>query len=236
MSINADIAQQLVLTSIAPRITIDGLERPTSNALGKPIASTPDGLAAFWKWFGHSKTVDAEGRPSVYFHGTGARFASFRPSKTGFYGGGIYFSSDAESAEEFGDNHNDGDAETILMEVYIKADNPYIYTAPDAFHEQTNVSLARELLGTGEPFLNLIRVLNSRSIAQHTDLWPNPSDQFQIKLLQMGHDALVIDTYLDPAEWIVYDATNIKSVHNFCAFVDDESAEVEEVSHESSRF
>ena len=40
-------------------------------------ATDPTSTPAFRRWFGESKVVDAEGRPLVVFHGTGATFDAF---------------------------------------------------------------------------------------------------------------------------------------------------------------
>jgi hypothetical protein len=50
---------------------IDG--KPTRNSLGKLIHPTEEGIRNFWKWFGNSKVVDAQGRPLVVYHGTNVR-------------------------------------------------------------------------------------------------------------------------------------------------------------------
>lgn len=51
-------------------INIDGVERPTKNSEGKPIAKSEPALRNFWKWFGDSKVVDKDGRPLVVYHGS----------------------------------------------------------------------------------------------------------------------------------------------------------------------
>lgn len=49
----------------ADTIEIDGKTRPALNSNGQRIAQTEEGLRNFWRWFGDSKVVDAEGRPLV---------------------------------------------------------------------------------------------------------------------------------------------------------------------------
>jgi hypothetical protein len=45
-------------------ITVDGVERPTTNSNGKPIHPTVEGVRNFWRWFGSgSKVTDEQGRP-----------------------------------------------------------------------------------------------------------------------------------------------------------------------------
>lgn len=43
------------------------IRRPSLNALGEPIAATPERIAAFWRWFGDSVVVDEQGRPFVMY-------------------------------------------------------------------------------------------------------------------------------------------------------------------------
>ena len=64
-----------VLYQSAPTtITVDGVERSAVNSDGRPIAGSPEALTAFWRWFGDSKVVDAQGRPVVVYHGTAKAF------------------------------------------------------------------------------------------------------------------------------------------------------------------
>ena len=44
-------------------ITVDGVERSTTNSDGKPIHPTAEGVRNFWQWFGDSEVVDSKGRP-----------------------------------------------------------------------------------------------------------------------------------------------------------------------------
>ncbi len=46
--------------------------------------------AAFWKWFGDSKVVDAKGQPLVVYHGTADAFVKFKKSTCGRYSGNKY--------------------------------------------------------------------------------------------------------------------------------------------------
>jgi len=80
----------------ADTITVDGVERPTKNSNGTPIARDQASLRNFWRWFGDSKVVDAQGRPLVVYHGGKAGVEAFDPAKAGTiqtsdWGRGIYF-------------------------------------------------------------------------------------------------------------------------------------------------
>jgi hypothetical protein len=62
-------------------VVIDGIERPTRNSEGRLIHDTLEGVANFWRWFGDSRVVDAEGRPLVVYHGTYAdAITAFEPT------------------------------------------------------------------------------------------------------------------------------------------------------------
>lgn len=99
-------------------IEVDGRTRPTKNNKGNPIHPTVNGIVAFWKWFGDSKTVDVNGNPLVLYHGSYDDFDEFQlpwerddydPDFTGdegYPGGnlgiGFYFTSQRKYAETFG--------------------------------------------------------------------------------------------------------------------------------------
>lgn len=51
-------------------IDVDGLSRPVENAAGNPIAPSDHEIRAFWRWFGDSRLVDGQGRPTALLHGT----------------------------------------------------------------------------------------------------------------------------------------------------------------------
>ena len=64
-------------------IEVDGVLRSTLNSNGKPIHPTEEGVRNFWKWFGDSHVVDANGRPLVVYHGTTADVSAFSKEKLG---------------------------------------------------------------------------------------------------------------------------------------------------------
>jgi hypothetical protein len=51
-------------------IDVDGVQRSAKNNEGNDIFPTEEGIRNFWRWFGDSDTVDEQGRPIVYYHGT----------------------------------------------------------------------------------------------------------------------------------------------------------------------
>lgn len=79
MAKQADLAEEMARLDAendpyeGETINIDGIERPTKNSTGKPIAKSEAALRNFWNWFGDSKVVDEQGRPLVVYHGARGR-------------------------------------------------------------------------------------------------------------------------------------------------------------------
>jgi hypothetical protein len=80
----------------------------TTNAAGAPLHATPEGIANFWRWFGASKTVDGQGQPMVFHHGTPTGgFDAFDPDALGTNTGsasskmGFFFTPDLDAAKHY---------------------------------------------------------------------------------------------------------------------------------------
>jgi len=106
-------------TSAPVSIEVDGVIRPATNSNGQRIAQTEEGLRNFWRWFGDSKVVDADGRPLVVYHGTGEKFSRINLKKGAQ--GLFWFASD-RSAIEAGEVGASGNG--FIMELYAKIENP----------------------------------------------------------------------------------------------------------------
>lgn len=109
--------------------TSQRLSEDNTNSNGQPIASTPEALENFRKWFGDSKVVDAEGRPLVMYHGTSASeqgdaFTSFDTyaSNYGLMGQGGYFTADPAVASSY-TNKGKGQTPTVYK-AYLSIKNP----------------------------------------------------------------------------------------------------------------
>ena len=99
----------------ANTIEVDGVQRPRMNSEGRPIHPSEDGIRNFWRWFGDSKVVDAEGRPLVVYHGTAADFDAFDSKKQSQdRGPGFWFTTDIDRAERYG----------VVKQVYLSIKNP----------------------------------------------------------------------------------------------------------------
>ncbi len=82
---------------LPPKIEIDEVEYPTTASDGRQIHSTRQGVINHRKWFGKSTTVDKEGRPLVFFHGTARVFDEFTPKQAN----AIFVTQERSFAEDF---------------------------------------------------------------------------------------------------------------------------------------
>jgi len=103
--------------TIPDTITINGVDRPTTNSNGKPIAQDEDGVRRFWEWFGSSAVVDEQGRPRVVYHGTAADFSVFKQSDVGIHFGNL------EQAQSRISRNGDG---SNIMPTYLSIQNPLL--------------------------------------------------------------------------------------------------------------
>lgn len=131
--VSANVAEEPG-SGLPTAITVDGVERSTTNSDGRPIASSEEGIRNFWRWFGDSKVVDAEGRPIVVYHATQSDFNEFKTRKIGTsvdfgtLGSGFYFTTSAENANNYASNLNTNTGKQSgesIMPVYLKINNPY---------------------------------------------------------------------------------------------------------------
>lgn len=88
------------------KIPVDGRKRPTTDSEGRQIHPTQEGVEQFWRWFGKSKTVDSEGRPIVFYHGTTSDFSEFQSSN--LTGGLMFFTPEADVGTMYAQGHRTG--------------------------------------------------------------------------------------------------------------------------------
>lgn len=199
-------AMRGVKYSLGRTINIDGVDRPTQNSNGKPIAQTEEGLRRFWRWFGDSKVVDAEGRPLVVYHGTAYKFDAFDPARVGSTfevdDNGFFFTSSESEADKWADaaeavwrrekRAKYGDARVVP--VYLALQNPWTIKA-DTSDETGKSPVAHFESGNGQF---------------------NRGQQNTIQYaVDSGYDGLIVrDDVVDDsheAMLVVFDPTKIKS-------------------------
>lgn len=88
----------------------------------------------FRKWFGDSKVVDADGKPLVVYHGTGADFDSFDPKKIGANykqdKKGFFFTKNSKEAAFAADDAAEKGGASNVMPVYLRLSNPLVVEVP----------------------------------------------------------------------------------------------------------
>jgi hypothetical protein len=112
------------------RLIYSGYEGP--EVFGIQTRPTQEGLQNFWNWFGTSKTIDKQGRPLVFYHGTAADITAFRPKQAG----SVFVTRSPEFAEEFG----------------FLSDNYMVSNFPDFMSDQQVVDVLNETLANPASF------------------------------------------------------------------------------------
>lgn len=184
-------------------IEVDGVSHPTRNSKGMPIASSEDGLIAFWKWFGDSKVVDNEGRPLVVYHGTVSEFDAFDNRKTGsndrgLWGRGHYFSTGVDGPNSYALRQGDG---AKIIPAYLSISNPFIMTTgADFITRLPDGTNQRDLLG---PNLDGVKIKE--------------------KALDGGHDGVIqIKPNGQIGDLVAFAPAQIKSINNRGTFNPDD--------------
>ena len=105
---------------------LDETKDPTQVTGDKKQATTN-----FLRWFGGSKVVDKEGKPLVVYHGMPSEMegGTFRPSRWGTLGEGVYFTNDPEAAGRFATGVRGSTTEPKVqgstVPVYLKMEQPF---------------------------------------------------------------------------------------------------------------
>ncbi len=215
-------------SALPATIAVDSQQRPTTNSEGKPIHPTEQGVRNFWRWFGESKVVDAQGRPLVVYHGSAsaARIGAFDARKIGeandegFYGRGFYFTPEKQLATDYVPLQG-GYVETV----FLKAENPFVWDLTNPEAEADTIARARALM--------------PKAKITTTGVQQGQRQAWTAALRDAGHDAVVevrksvpegwrgaavegedarAALPTEPAEIVVFAATQIKAIDNTGTF------------------
>ena len=163
----------------------------------------------FARWFGESRFVDAAGAPLVLFHGTSDTFETFRPSRTGAEGPGIYLASDPNMAADYGDQ---------VMHLYASVCNPFLfYPSDESIDAEVNGELLEQVLSADICERVLTRLARDGAEGYGTEVMD--------ELVSRGHDGILV---VHPAHFgtsqlaglprdlvlIAFDPKQIKSADN----------------------
>jgi len=201
-------------------VMVDGKERTVLNSNRKPIHPTVEGVRNFWRWFGDSKVVDAEGRPLVVYHGTpNGGFSVFKVAMagkthdSGWIGRGIYMTTDQRAAYGYA-NMKRGESPQIY-ELYAKLENPLEWGEKD-YGAYGLVMFGKELPhGLGDVVYEKLAYRfdpkEKMSSAAEKMLVDQISRVIRAELIRRNHDG-VITTYPDGGyEAMVLESSQVKS-------------------------
>ena len=177
------MGQQVAAVELPPTISIDGIERSTTDSTGKPIHSTEEGVRNFWKWFGNSTLIDAQGRPQVVYHGTRDSIDAFdleHPNRkdNGWLGKGVYITDELRLAKAYA-NLKRGAEDPTVLSLYARLENPYNATVDEK------------------------RMLSSASVAD-IERWTE-------HLRSKNHDGVILTFNDGTREILVFKPTQVKS-------------------------
>lgn len=191
-------------------ILIDGVERPTTNSKGQPIADTEEKISNFYKWFGNSKVVDGEGRPLVVYHG-GAIFNTFKKPETGDYG--LYFTNNKDFAQ---------DVFAMQQELYRRDGNNYEYDG-----------IPEEMLESGEwdeKYLKYSEVKRVYLKIENPKHYESLDAKAIPKTYDSKHDGIIVDATGDfgykGGQYVVFEPTQIKSATGNLGTFDESNPDI----------
>lgn len=218
-------------------IVVNGVERPTKNSDGQPIAKSAEALRNFWNWFGDSKVVDKDGRPLVVYHGTSALIKEFDKAKIGkssgnkgFYGTGFYFIDSQEEAQIYAESDF---ASSVLLSsfsgmtyeqakqkikenakvyaVYLKSENPFVWE---------NIKTKKEADSLSKQ-LNIKLSWNSSQKELNRFTKDSDSVEFAEALKRFGYDGIIKKQTENFSEYVAFEPNQIKSTQNRGTFSPD---------------
>lgn len=204
----AESPETLNQSALPDTIEIDGIARPTTNSNGQPIHPTEQGVRNFWRWFGDSKVVDAQGRPLVVYHGTPKAFKEFKKGKVaardpGFFGAGFYFTPSENAAADYAESAASADrigTDGEVMAVYLSIKGPFVWDMSDDGQEGTQAALA----AFGVKRYNVRG--DSASLAN-----PDERRKFNRGIQAAGHDGILVRDEDGFRELVALDPSQIKS-------------------------
>jgi len=191
-----------------PTINIDGIERSTTNSLGKQIHGTEEGVRNFWKWFGDSKVVDESGRPLVVYHGTvldkvQKPFDEFNIGELGVHFGNLEQANKRANRFEMIKSIDHGTT-PYIFDVYLKIENP-VYSYSDTRDWSDGFELERVLHKSGS-----LSNDESESIG-----WNMDQEYIRQELIDLGFDGIKYKNSFegDGNSYIVFSNDQIKSAN-----------------------
>lgn len=160
---------------------------------------------AFKQWFKNSKIVDSEGNPLRVYHGTDKYFTSFRLSREGVLGKGIYLTPDPKRASgystdsAFGDTRTDG---TNVIPLYASIKNPLV-VKDDENGRNPSVAALVALGVDRKKALAIVEKAFEQKGNLHSQIYKRAIDQ--------GYDGIVVYRGDELFEVVAFDPRQVKS-------------------------
>jgi hypothetical protein len=186
---------------------------------------------AFKSWFGESKVVDKDNKPTVVYHGPGRHsgvsdFSEFKTVDKNVYpsdSGGAWFATNREYAEQFSGEPSD------VYEVYLSLKKPLDLTVEgDKTITQWLSIMKKQGVDTSAIKVKPASVIGGsnakgeKTYALWELLWraDDGSNNIPEELMRQGFDGIKAQPEYDSKtiNWVVFDPKNIKSVKNIGTF------------------
>lgn len=180
-----------------PTININGVEKSALNSEGKPLGRTEEEIRNFYKWFGDSKVVDANGNPLVVYHGTDAEFEEFSKVERGV---GYWFGTKQNAEYYARDRSEKSGKKERIYPVYLKLEK-----IADISTEKGR----EELKGFSSEFNDKESWNFARIPEGNISAFVLGNEDFAIFLSEKGYDGIKFD-----GAYISFFRGNIKSVDN----------------------
>jgi len=149
----------------------------------------------FKQWFEDSKVVDENGDPLVVYHGTMADITSFKPSKEGVLGAGVYLTPDPKFAENYSTENGN------ILPVFASLKNPLIIRL-EGRHQPAFVGLMQ---------LGMSEAAAEKAVDHGFEEYGNMRQELRSRALKQGYDGIMLYQEGSLRELVVFDPTDIKS-------------------------
>jgi len=195
---------------------------PVRDTLYQSAREVKTDTPAFREWFGDSKIVDAEGKPTVMYHGTARDISVFEPKQAN----AIFLTAKPDFAEDFAHmsaewKARNGVADGVgqnIMPVYVKAENPF------DFGNRAHLVGLQQALGEkwwGDSYFNGEKVKSTFTIADvKAGNWDAIESQPVQDYIRANHDSFWV-TERGVKNLAVFDPAQVKSINNRGTFDKD---------------
>jgi hypothetical protein len=178
----------------------EGLQR------GERARIKPPETEEFKEYIGDSVAIDENGNPILFYHGTDQDITTFKPSKEGALGKGIYITPNAEYASSYTEENAFGEKRGTganVIPLYARVENPVVITYKLGYDPAVQ---ALEALGVNtDKAIDIIEKANEEK--------GNPTTEIMSRAKKAGHDAIF---YMEEdgktiREAVVFDPSQVKS-------------------------